>query len=186
MANNKLWRPAYGAKSYPEYRLIKSSEVVMVGDWLVDEGVGMADVDATSELIKGLCVDIVTPEKISLQSLTATTSVAYTGTWAASTLQYTASSTNDDDGGDGIMVAYIRVLPGDQFLATLSAAKTTTVSSGIIEGYFAAILTSDASKIDEATLSTSSSTTQFRIVDRYTQGSTTQVIVEVIKSDWGL
>jgi hypothetical protein len=164
------------------YALIKSSEVIKVSDWITNEGVGVANVDAKTEKVLGYATAIVTPDKRSFESPSVDTG-AFTGTWVSSTKTYTASSTNDDAGGDGVMVEFVEVREGDRFKATLDAAKTTTVASGIIEGYFAGILTSDSSKLDESDLTTAATGLQFKVVDRYSQGATTEVIVEVVLRD---
>lgn len=158
------------------YRIIKNSEVIKVGDWIVDEGTGCANADATTEHIMGACVDIVTKEKVSLQSPSVNTG-ALSGTWASSTKQYTAAS--DNVTVDFVYAAYVPATEGRQFLATLSAAKGTTTGSNK-EGYYLSIKTSDSSKLDEATASTTKAAMQFRVCDPYNQGATTEVVVEVL------
>jgi hypothetical protein len=175
MANNSL-RNAEGTRARVR-RVIKNSEVIKIGDWVVNESTGMANVDATSEKIEGLAVDILTRDGVSLRAASVDTT-QYTGTWTASTLSYTASATNADSGGDGVLVEFIEVREGDEFVATLSAAKGTTTGSNKA-GYFMAIKTSDSSKLDEATASTSRASTQFEVMDPMLGGSTTEVAVRV-------
>lgn len=174
----ELYNPEGDPIRPKRYRVISSSQTIKVGDWITDQGIGVDATDATGDRILGYCTAIVTPKKVSLESPSVTAG-DYTGTWTASTKSYAASATNDDAGGDGVMAEYVPAREGDRFKATLSAAKTTTVSSGIIEGYYCAASTSDGSLLDESTLSTSSTNTQFRVTDRYSTGSTTEVIVEV-------
>lgn len=177
--NTELIRAENDPVRAKRYRVIKSSEVIKVGDWITDEGVGVANVDAKTEKVLGYCTAIVTPDRVSFES-NSVDSGDYTGTWTASTKSYTASASNDDSGGDGVMAEYVPVRAGDKFKVTLDAAKTTTVASGIIEGYYIGILTSDSSKLDESDLTTTQAGLQFRIADRYAQGSTTQAIAEVV------
>lgn len=159
-------------------RVIKGDEIIMVGDWLTDESTGAADADATSEKILGFCKNIVNADKMNLHSRSVETG-DLDGTWASTTSQFTADSTNADSGGDGVMAEYIPVLEGMQFRITLDAAKGTTVGSNK-EGYYLAIDTTDASQVDESSASTSAAGCQFRIVNPLLEGSTTEVVVEVV------
>jgi len=156
------------------YRLIKNSEVIKVGDWIVDESTGMANADGTSELIAGFATAIVTIDKRSLEALSVVTG-DLGGTWAASTKSYTAAS--DNETVDGVMVEYVPAREGDQFIGTLDADKGTTTGSNKA-GYWISVLTTDSSLLDES--SAAASATQFRIVDAYNQGSDTEIIVEVV------
>ncbi len=173
---NRLYKNDRAGNRPRRFRLIKNSEVIKVGDWISDASTGAENTDSVSKTILGLVTAIVTPQKVSFESATVTTG-SYGGAWALSTKQYTAAA--DNQTVDGIMVEYIPCKEGDQFLATLSAAKGATTGSDK-EGYYLAIKTTDSSKLDEATASTSSTNTQFRIVDGYAAGATTEVIVEVI------
>ena len=174
MANTRLFN---GYEPAPvRYRLIKNSEVIKVGDWIVDESAGAANADATTEHILGAALDIVTKDKVSLQSPSVDTG-ALGGTWASSTKQYTAAA--DNQTVDYVYVKYIPVKEDRKFIATLDAAKGTTTGSDL-EGYYLSILTSDSSKLDESTATTTKSAMQFRIADPYNQGSTTEVVVEVL------
>lgn len=177
--NTYLHRSSSFGQAQRRFRVIKNSETITTGDWLTDEATGMADVDATSEKIAGFCTRIVTADKRPLESSSVVSGTDYTGTWTASTKTYAASATNADSGGDGVMVEYVPVREGDQFIATLSAAKGTTTGSDK-EGYYLAILTSDASKLDETSAATTQASKQFKIADGYSQGTTTQVVVEAI------
>lgn len=173
----RIWKQNGNDTRGKEYRVIKNSEVIKVGDWIVDEGTGVADVDANSEHILGYCTAISTPDKISFESPSTDTG-DYGGTWVSSTKQYTAASDNADSGGDGILCEYIPVREGDKFVATIDADKGTTTGSDLA-GYYLAIDTSDASQLDESTASTSRSSTQFRIENALTSGLDTEVIVSV-------
>lgn len=175
---NGLYKNVEGAGgSVPvRYRVIKNSEVIKVNDWITDESTGAANVDGVTEPILGLAVDIVTSNKISLRSSGVNTA-DYDGTWSASTSEYTAAADNETD--KQVLVAYVPVREGRQFVAVIDAAKGTTTGSNK-EGYYLAVLTSDSSKLDESTAATSSSNTQFRIVDPFLAGPTTEVIVEAI------
>ena len=104
MAKTELYRLAGGEVRPVRYRVIKNSEVIKVGDFITDEAVGVANVDAVTESIMGFCVDIVTAKKISLQA-TAVPAGDYDGTWDAATLQYTAASDNQTD--KKVLCAYI-------------------------------------------------------------------------------
>lgn len=169
----------FNARHTPEkkYRVIKNSEVIKIGDWITNESTGMANVDSVTEKIDGFATDILTRSRVSLRSASVDTA-QYTGTWAASTNQYTASATNADSGGDGVLVEYIEPREDDEILATLSAAKGGTTGSNV-RGYFLSINTSDSSQLLETSASTSRSNTQFEVVNPYTQGSTTEVVVRV-------
>ena len=158
------------------FRVMKDSEIIKVGDWIVDEGTGVANIDAITERVTGFVEDIVTKDKTSLQSATVSTG-ALGGTWAASTKQYTAAA--DNTSVDLVMVAYRPVHHNDEVIATLTAAKGTTLGSNKA-GYYLATKTTDSSKLDEATSSTTRTNVQFAIVDPYSQGSTTEVIVRVL------
>jgi hypothetical protein len=170
---NRLYRPQGNGVRPTRFRVIKNSEVIKVGDWIVDEGTGAANVDAITEPILGLAVGIVTANKTSLESASVDTA-AYDGTWVAATKSYTATSDNETD--KKVMVAYIPVYEGDEFVAVIDAAKGTTTGSNL-EGYYLPILTSDSSKLDESGASTTITNTQFKIKDPMTDGVTTEVIV---------
>jgi len=171
--NTELWNaPSRGR----ERRVIKNSEVIKLGDFVVNESTGMANVDATSEKIEGYAVDIVGADGVSLRSASVDTS--YTGTWASSTNQYTASATNADSGGDGVMVEFVPLHEGDEIRATLDAAKGTTTGSNIA-GYFIAIDVSDSAKLGENTASATRTSTQFEITDPRLEAATTEIIVRV-------
>lgn len=157
-------------------RVIKNSEVIKEGDWVTDESTGMANLDATSEKVAGFAKHIVTKDRINLEARSVDTG-ALGGTWASSTKQYTAAA--DNVTVDGVLVEYVPVLEGMRFKATLDAAKGTTTGSNK-EGYFIAASTTDSSKLDESTASTSAASCQFRIVDPLIGDSTTEVVVEVI------
>jgi hypothetical protein len=156
------------------YRLIKNSEVIKVGDAIIDEATGAANVDAITEAIFGIATAICTSDRISLESASVDTS-KYDGAWTTSTKSYTAAVNNETV--KGVLVEYIPLREGDQLLATLDAAKGTTTGSNK-EGYYIAIKTSDSSLLAESTASTSSSNTQFIIRDPLSGGSTTEVVVE--------
>jgi hypothetical protein len=175
MSKTEIFR----ARHTPEkkYRVIKNSEVIKIGDWITNENTGMANVDGVTEKIDGFATDILTRDRISLRSASVDTST-YTGTWAASTNQYTASATNADAAGDAVLVEYIEPREGDLVLATLSAAKGSTTGSNKA-GYYLSINTSDSSQLLETSASTSRASTQFEVVDPYNQGSTTEVVVRV-------
>lgn len=173
---NRLWKAAGNETRAPRYRLIKNSEVIKKGDWITDEATGAANVDGATEKILGLAVAICTAGRVNLLSASVDTG-ALGGTWDSSTQSYTAAA--DNATVDGVMVAYIPAKEGDQFVATLDAAKGTTTGSDLV-GYYASILTTDSSLLDESDTATSAASCQFRIADIYTQGATTEVIVEVI------
>lgn len=170
-----LVKPASTGKINRNYRLIKNSEVIKVGDAITDESTGAANVDALTEEILGFATAIVTAKRVSLESATVTTA-DYDGTWDVTTKSYTASADNETD--KMVMVEYVKAEEGDRFKATLSAAKGSTTGSNK-EGYYIGIKTNDSSKLDETTASTSSANTQFIIRDPLLAGSTTEVVVEV-------
>jgi len=157
-------------------RLIKNSEVIKVGDWITDEASGVANVDAATEKVSGYAVAIVTDEGLSLESPAVDTG-SLGGTWVSSTKSYTAAA--DNETVDGVQVEFIEAREGDEFIATLDAAKGTTTGSNK-SGYFLSILTSDSSLLDESSASTSRASCQFQIANPYTQGLTTEVVVRVM------
>lgn len=177
--NTRLYEAANDGKRRYAYRLIKNSEVIKPGDWIVDESTGAANVDAVGEAVLGFAVQIVTANKIPLASASVDVS-ALGGTFVSSTGQYTAAS--DNQTVDGVLVRYVPAREGDYFIATLDAAKGTTTGSDV-PGYYLAILTSDSSKLDESTASSSSSNTQFRTEGAYDVGATTEIIVSVHNRD---
>jgi len=148
----------------------------MKGDWITDEATGAADVDAASEKILGLAVAICTSDRVNLLSASVDTG-ALGGTWVSSTQSYTAAA--DNATVDGVMVAYIPAMEGDLFIATLDAAKGTTTGSDLV-GYYVSCSGSDASLLDESDTVSTPASCQFRLAEKYTQGLTTEVIVEVI------
>lgn len=158
-----------------KYRVIKNSEVIKVGDFIVDEATGAANVDAATEQILGIAVEIVTSKGVSLESPSVSTS-DYDGTWAASTKSYTATADNESD--KLVKVGYIPLEENDEVVATLDADKGTTTGSNKA-GYNLAILTSDSSLLDESTASASTSNTQFRITNPLLGGSDREVVVQV-------
>lgn len=153
-------------------RVIKNSEVIMVGDWITDEGTGVADVDAVTEAPLGLVTAITTESGISLESANSTG--LYDGTWDSATRQYTATSDNETD--KKVRAEFIPVKEGDRFRAVLDADKGSTTGSDLI-GYYIASLTSDASLLDESTVSTTITNTQFKIVEQLP--GVRDVVVEV-------
>ena len=172
---NRLYRTDGWNTRGTEKRLIKDSEVIKVGDWIIDEATGAANVDAVTEKVFGLATAIVTAKGISLENNLVDTG-ALGGTWASSTKQYTAAA--DNSTVDGVMVEFTPVREGDEFIATIDDAKGTTTGSNK-KGYRLAILTSDSSKLDESSAATADASTQFMITDPYDDGPTTEVIVKV-------
>jgi hypothetical protein len=177
--NSRLHEAANAGKRRTAHRLIKNSEVIKPGDWIVDESTGVANVDAVGEAVLGYCIEIVTADKIPLASATVDTS-SLGGTFVASTGQYTAAS--DNQTVDSVLCAYVPAREGDRFIATLDAAKGTTTGSNA-PGYYVAILTTDSSLLDESSASTSSSNTAFRVEGAYDVGATTEIVVSVHARD---
>lgn len=167
-----LHKPNAGSQAARDSRVIKNSEVIKVGDWITDEGTGVANVDAVTEAPIGLVTGIVNNEGVSLESATA--AGTYDGTWDSATRQYTATSDNETD--KKVRAEFVPVKEGDRFRAKLDADKGTTTGSNLV-GYYIASLTSDSSLLDESTASTTITNTQFKIVEQLP--GTRDVVVEV-------
>lgn len=170
--STKLFRPASSGQAARASRVIKNSEVIKVGDFITDEGTGVANVDATGEAILGIVTAITDRNGTSLESSSALDD--YDGTWAPSTKQYTAAADNETD--KQVRAEFIPVKEGDELLVTLDADKGTTTGSDKA-GYYLAILTSDSSLLDESTASATITDTQFIIVDPLTNGDAREVVV---------
>lgn len=166
----KVWRTAGNDTSPKRYRVIKNSEVIKVGDWIIDESTGVANVDATSEEILGYVTAIVDNKKNSLEGPVVG---SYTGTWDATTKQFTAAANNETV--SMVMAEYVPAHEADQFKTALTANRGSTVNSGVI-GYYLSISTSDSSKLNETTAS--STPGQFRIAEL--PENPLEIVVEVV------
>lgn len=155
--------------------VIKNSEVIKVGDVIVLEGGGAANVDAITEPSFGIARAILTPDGRSLESISVLAE-EYDGTWNPTTKSYTATADNQTD--KKIQVEYTPIREGDRILATLDANKGTTTGSDTV-GYYLPILVSDSSKLDESGASTTKTNTQFLIVDPSPAGGGTDEVVVV-------
>lgn len=158
-------------------RVIKNSEVIKIGDFVVDEGAGMANVDAKTEYVAGFVTNILDRNGVPLSSITALND--YDGTYAPTTNQYTAASDNETD--KKVMVEFYEIQENDLIVATLDAAKGTTTGSDK-PGYYFGILTSNSSLLDESDAATAPAGLQFQTVIADGEGlSTTEVVVRCIK-----
>jgi hypothetical protein len=151
-------------------RLIKNSEVIKVGDVIVDEGVGVANVDATTELILGVATQLIDLNGTPLDAIHV--SDLSTGAWTSSTRSFTAGA--DNQTVDKVKVVYDLLQSGVEIKATIDEDP----DGDIVVGNWISILTSDSSLLDASTASTTAQ--QFRIVrvDGEDLG-TREVVVEV-------
>lgn len=154
-----LYKQGADGNSTRKYRIVKNSEVISVGDVVTDEATGVADVDAVTEAILGVVTAIVTPEGINADATSANVS-GYDRT----TRTLTAEADNETD--KKYMVEFVPVTSETELLAKLDDAKGTTTGSNLA-GYYIASLTSDARLLDESTVATSATNTQFVIVNPY-------------------
>lgn len=141
-----------------ERAMILNSKVLTVGDFYIQSPAGVDVTDATTERVTGIVVGITTPDGRPLDQ--AVSGTDYNGTWVSSTRTYTAAA--DNQTVDKIMVNVRPVITGDVYSAELDATINTTTGSGL-PGYYISVLTSDATKLDESTAS--SSIQQFQLVD---------------------
>lgn len=159
------------------YRVIKNSATIKKGDMITDDSVGVSAINATNDKILGLCIGIFTPEKTNFASASIYAG-AYTGTWTASTQSYAAAA--DNQTVDTILAGYIPAREDSQFIMLMDDTLGVTTGSNK-EGYYVASLVSDASKLDESTTSTSSASTQWRILYVGVPGlQTNEVVVQPI------
>ncbi len=148
-------------------------ENIKVGDYITDEAVGASNAAGLTTQILGIATNILTSKVVSLSS-PAANPADYDGTWDASTKTYTAAADNQTD--KLVMVEYDEIHADDQIRTTLSANKGTTLGSNKI-GYNLGINVSNSSQLDEATSSSSTTNTSFRIVNPLLDGPTNEVIV---------
>jgi len=167
-ANHNGYIPAKEARM-----VIKNSEVIKVGDWIVDEGAGAANVDAKTEYIVGHAIRFEDSEGRNLESPSADTG-SLGGTWAAATKQYTAAA--DNETVDMVVVVYEPCDENTEYVATLDAAAGTTSGP---RGYYFGILTSDSSKLDESDATLTDTGMQFYCTKALTALGTTKVAVKV-------
>lgn len=158
-------------------RVIKNSEVIKVGDFIVQEGAGVANVDAKTENVQGFCTNILDRNGTPLSSITALADAD--GTWALATQSYTASADNETD--KLVQAEYYEIQENDQIVATLDADKGTTTGSNK-EGYYLGILTSNSSLLDESDAATAATGLQFQIEKATGEDlGVREVVVRVIK-----
>lgn len=167
-------KSASGATSRPAEAIVilNSATVFMNGAVKLAAG-GVDGADAVTDRIYGICVGFVvgdgnTPIDNALSS-------QYDGTYTADT-SYAAAADNQTDKMVKALVIPIR--PGDVIRAELDATKGTTTGSDTV-GYYASVLTTDESKLDESTAT--SSAEQFLIVDPSPSEGGNWVDVKVIE-----
>lgn len=187
MARNRLFNN-FNSVPTRGVRLVKNSEVIQIGDWITDEGAGVADCDAIGEFPLGLVTAVL--DKNGVNMLQPNAAAVTGGSWVPATTVFTADS--DNQTVDMVQVEYLECRPGMQFVATLDADKGTTTGSNKV-GYCLSILTSDATLLDESTAvagptydaTTKRCDTPFRIVKATGEGlGIREVVVEVIASPY--
>jgi len=139
-------------------RLVKNSEVIKVGDFVVQEGAGVANVDAKTEDIAGFCTGFTDRKGISLDSITHDSNYGG-GSYNASTKTFTAASDNETDAQ--VYVEFYEVQENDQLVVTLDDDKGKTSGSDIPGGYFG-ISTTDSSLLDESDYNAAPANLQFQ------------------------
>ena len=149
-----------------ETRVIKNSETIAERAFYYYDSTGANEADAVADFNYALAVGFRDKFGAPLGSGYRNTSVV-TGTFTQSRLgnSYAASASNADSGGDAVVVQGRKVQPGDIYTAELDATVNTTTGSGV-PGYYIAVLTTDATKLDENTATnTKSANTGFVLVD---------------------
>ena len=171
--SNRVLNTPHGEVPEIKEAVIANSETIQIGDFIRFESGGVCDIDATTEDICGMAVDIVDNNGISLDSPTKGT---VTGTWTASSKQYAAAS--DNETVDGVRVRFVPATSRTVFLVKMDAADGTSGTAKI--GKYYQILTSDASQIDESTISETETSMQFQIADENGLGATNEIGVKVV------
>ena len=157
-----------------ESRIINDSEVIKVGDFITDEGAGMANVDAATEDIKGVAIGFIDSKGRSLEAVSADTG-SLGGTWASSTKSYTAAA--DNTTVDLVKVLYNPINENQEFVATLDDDAGTTAGP---VGYYFPIKTSDSALLEESGATLTETGMQFVCTDDYAQGLDTEIVVKVV------
>jgi hypothetical protein len=156
----ELRKRARDGGSQGEVLIIKNSESIAEGAFIFAGSTGPAEeADAVANPIKGLVTGFLDGKGAPHGSGYSSSDVT-TFTEAPSGNILAASS--DNETVEKSKVAYFPVGVGDIFSGELDATLGTTTGSGI-PGYYISVLTSDATKLDESTASTSQQ--QFRLVD---------------------
>jgi len=138
---------------------IKNSESVKEGGFVFLGTSGLAnEADATANPIYGLVTGFRDAKRIPLGSTRETS----TGTLTEAAAGNTFAAAADNQTVDHIQAQMRPCGFGDIYTAELDAAAGTTTGSAVA-GYFISVLTTDSSKLDESTASTSQQ--QFRLVD---------------------
>lgn len=141
-----------------EYRVIVNSEAMAERAFYYLDENGANEMDAVANPVRGLVVGFVDKNRRPLGSGYSSED----GTFTQSRLgnSYTAAADNQT-------VGYVKVHgelapQGTVYTGELDATINTTTGSGV-PGYYISVLTSDATKLDESTASTSKQ--HFRLVD---------------------
>ena len=166
----ELRKRALAGGDQGEELVILDDEVIAEGAFVLQGSTGFAtEADAVANPILGLATGFRNSENIPLGS--GYDSTADYAAFTQSRLGNTVTATATNEATEETKVQYYPVHAGDVFVGELDAAVNTTTGSGI-PGYFISVLTTDATKLDENTASTSQQ--HFKLVDNG-EGTTSAV-----------
>lgn len=153
-------RGADGA-SQGEELIMLDDESIAEGGFIYQDTAGFAnECDAVANPVLGLATGFRNAAGIPIGS-GFETSADY-ATFTQSRLGNVVVATSTNEATEKTKVQYFPVSVGDTFVGELDATVNTTTGSGV-PGYFISVLTTDATKLDENTASTSQQ--QFVLVD---------------------
>lgn len=173
MSNTEVYR-AY-IPTEERKALVYNSNTMKVGSWVKQSGNSVAVLTAKTDYVAGRVIRFETKNGVSLETPSFTAG-SVTGTWTASTKQYVAAA--DNQTVDQVYAIYEPAKEDTEFLVTVDAAKTTTVTNP--NGYYYGIKTSDATVLDESDATLTETGMQFYCTDAYRSDETTKIIVKVV------
>jgi len=147
--------------------VISNSETIAECAFYLEDTGGADEVDAVANPARGLVMGFVDKDGRALGSGYAT----YDGTFTQANTGNIYAAAADNITVDGIRVLGHRVEAGEVYTAELDDDINTTTGSGV-PGYYISVLTTDATKLDESTAS--SSKQHFKLVDNGTGNNSAQ------------
>lgn len=156
----EVYKRGASGSSEGEVMVISNSESIAEGGFIYQGATGFAlEMDAVANPVLGLAVGFRDGDKIPFGS--GFESTDYTS-FTKSRLGNILAASSDNQTVEGAVVQYFPVKADDIFYGELDATVATTTGSGT-PGYYISVLTTDATKLDESTASTSQQ--HFKLVD---------------------
>lgn len=157
----QLYKEGVDGGSQGEELVITNSESIAEEAFIYQGSTGFAlEADAVANPILGLVDGFLDGEKVPMGSGYSNEDGTYTAAVGGTGTIYAAAS--DNQTVEGAVVHYRPVNANDIFYGELDATVATTTGSGT-PGYYISVLTTDATKLDESTASTSQQ--HFKLVD---------------------